>query len=125
MQITISQRSSTPIYQQLYDQISAQIIRGDLAQNEPLPPMRTIAKELRVSIITIKKSCDMLERNGLLYTVVGRGTFVESLSTEDRREKQSDSLTRRLEQDIAYCRAVGLSLGEILEWVTAIYHREA
>ena len=66
--IVVRTTSQTPIYKQLYDQISSQIINGDLKSDDALPSMRTIAKEIRVSIITIKKTWEMLERNGFIYT---------------------------------------------------------
>ena len=76
MEITLSHRSPRPIYQQLYDQVSAQIIRGELVKDQALPPIRTMAKELRVSVITVKKAWELLERDGLVYGVVGRGSSV-------------------------------------------------
>ena len=121
MEVTLSHRSQKPIYQQLYDQVSAQIIRGDMAKDQPLPPIRTVAKELRISVITVKKAWEMLERDGLLYGVVGRGSFVEDLSTEEREIKRTRSLSEKLKQGISHCRDMGLSLDEILESVRTIY----
>ena len=73
MNITISGISEKPIYQQVIDQLSAQIIQGEL---NPGTMLRTVAKELRISVITIKKAWEELERLGFIYTMVGRGCFV-------------------------------------------------
>ena len=123
MEVTLSHRSQKPIYQQLYDQVSAQIIRGDLERDELLPPIRTVAKELRISVITVKKAWELLERDGLVYGVVGRGSFVENLSREDRETKRTRSLSEKLKQGIEHCRDMGLSLDEILESVQSIYEQ--
>lgn len=124
MEVTLSHRSQTPIYQQLYDQISAQIIRGDLRKDDALPPIRTMAKELRVSVITIKKAWELLERDGFVYAVVGRGSFVEGLSTEERHARRADSISEKLRQGIEHCREMGLTLEEILASVKSIYRQQ-
>jgi GntR family transcriptional regulator len=121
MEITLSHKSQKPIYRQLYDQISAQIIRGDLEKDQALPPIRTMAKELRISVITVKKAWELLERDGLIYGVVGRGSFVEDLSREDRHEKRSTTVSDKLRQGIEHCREMGLTLDEVLESVREIY----
>lgn len=121
MLVSISPRSSEPIYQQLYDQISAQIIRGELQADAPLPPIRTLAKELRISVITVKKAYELLEREGLIYTVVGRGTFVEELSSADRSDRRTEELVRRLREDVAHYKRMGLALDEIIRWVRIVF----
>ena len=125
MEIVISQRSQKPIYQQLYDQVSAQIIRGDLQKDQALPPIRTMAKELRVSVITVKKAWELLERDGLVYGVVGRGSFVEDLSREDRHAKRSDKVSETLRQGIAHCKEMGLTLNDVLRSVQEIYEERS
>jgi len=122
MNITLSRRSQKPIYQQLYDQVSAQIIRGYLKKDQPLPPIRTMAKELRVSVITVKKAWELLERAGLIYGIVGRGSFVEDLSGGERLRKRSTSISETLRQGIDHCREMGLTLDEILESVRELYN---
>ncbi len=122
MNVTVSPRSEKPIYQQLYEQISAQILRGELASEFPLPPIRTMAKELRISVITVKKAWEMLEREGFIYSIVGRGCFVEDLSAAARTDKRIEKLTERLTKDLAYYREMGLTLHEIIRWVKHVYN---
>ena len=76
MNVTISNKSEKPIYEQLYEQISAQILKGELVSGYCLPPIRQAALELGVSVITVKKAWEGLERSGLIYTVTGKGCFV-------------------------------------------------
>lgn len=115
MNILISTASDKPIYQQIFDQISAQIIRGDLKGGTMLPPIRTAAKELHISVITVKKAWEELERLGFIDTMVGRGCFVADLTTNDLEDKLGGLLEEKISKDIAYYKELGLSLEEVLE----------
>lgn len=115
MNIIISDTSDTPIYQQITEQIKAQILRGDLPSGTPLPPIRTAAKELRISVITVKKAWEQLEGMGLIATRVGRGTVVAAMSEEQLREAKADILDSSLARDIRYYRELGFSQEEIIK----------
>lgn len=119
--IVISKVSDKPIYQQIFDQISSQIIKGVLETGQSLPPIRTVAKELRISVITIKKAWEELERQGFIYTMVGRGCFVAELSSKDILEKRSSLIDKKLEKDVEYYKELGLSLKEIIEAIKKVY----
>ena len=121
MNIVISDTADTPIYQQMAEQIKAQILRGDLPPGTPLPPIRTIAKELRISVITVKKAWEQLEGMGLISTRVGRGSFVSALSEEQLRETKADILNHNLAQDIRYYQDLGFSQEEIIEAIKKHY----
>lgn len=121
--IIITNTSDKPIYQQLIDQISGQIIKGELENDQGLPPIRTVAKELRISIITVKKAWEQLERDGFIYTVVGRGCFVADLSRNQIENKRDDLITTRMLKDIAYYKELGLSLQEVLAAISKLYDR--
>ncbi len=124
MNIVISDASDTPIYQQMFEQIRAQILRGELPPGAPLPPIRTIALELRISVITVKKAWEMLEGMGLIVTRVGRGTVVASMSDERLQDTKADLLNARLAQDIRFCRELGFSQEEIMEAVKEHFGNE-
>ena len=121
MNIVISGASSKPIYQQIFDQVSSQIVRGELEPGTMLPPIRTVAKELRISVITIKKAWEELERLGFIYTMVGRGCFVADLSAGDLMGKRSALLEEKIEKNIEYYKSLGLTLDEIIEAVRKFY----
>ena len=82
--IDLRTTSDTPIYQQIAERIRAAILDGSLESDACLPPIRTMAAELRVSVITVKKAYELLERQGLLYAVTGRGSFVAPIAAGDR-----------------------------------------
>ena len=118
--IVITGAADKPIYQQLYEQISAQIIKGELAQGEGLPPIRTVAKELRISVITVKKAWEELERQGFIYTMAGKGCFVAPQPGE-LSAKRGELAEEKLKKNIEYYKALGLSLEELIDLVKQHY----
>lgn len=115
MNIVINPTSEDPIYQQIYDQISAQIIRGELPSETCLPPIRTVAKELRISVITIKRAWEELEHDGFIYTMAGKGCFVAPLPDEKLADKRNALAAEKMLKDIEYYKSLGLSLDEVQE----------
>ena len=88
MNISISNQNGKPIYEQITEQIKALILAGQLKEGDPLPSMRLLAKELRISVITTKRAYEELEREGFLYTLTGKGSFVAGKNAEFLREEQ-------------------------------------
>ena len=115
MNIVISPTSEDPIYRQIYDQISSQIIRGELPSEFCLPPIRTVAKELRISVITIKRAWEELEHDGFIYTMAGKGCFVAPLPEEKLADKHNALASEKMLKDIEYYKSLGLSLDEVQE----------
>ncbi len=115
MNIVISPTSEDPIYKQIYDQVSSQIIRGELPSDYCLPPIRTVAKELRISVITIKRAWEELEHDGFIYTQAGKGCFVAPLPQEKLADKRNTLATEKMLKDIEYYKSLGLSLDEVQE----------
>ena len=76
MNVFIDNKRGAPIYDQIYSQIKAQIINGELKEDEALPSIRNLAKDLRISVITTKRAYDELEREGFIYTLPAKGCFV-------------------------------------------------
>ena len=111
--INISNKSDKPIYQQLFEQISSQILSGRLKSDFNLPPIRTAAKELRVSVITVKKAWEELERLGLIYTVTGKGCFISDLSEEELKQKRTEILETQMEKDIGFYKELGTTKEEL------------
>jgi GntR family transcriptional regulator len=121
MNVAISNTSEKPIYQQLFEQISAQILRGEIEGGYCLPPIRQAAKELRVSIITVKKAWEELERSGLIYTVTGKGCFVVELTYNDMLQKRNEMILIQMSKDTSYYKSFGLTIEEVIELLNKIY----
>ena len=94
MLIFIDNKSGTPIYDQIYTQLKGQIISGALKEDEMLPSIRALAKELRISVITTKRAYDELEQEGFIYTLPGKGSFVAKRNVQLVREEN----LRQIEQ---------------------------
>ena len=121
MNIIISNSSNKPIYEQITDQIRQMIMNGELRPGEPLPSMRFLAKELRISVITTKRAYEELERDGFICTQVGKGSFVADSNQEIVREAQLREIENLLEAAVEKSRYCGLSLEELKELLTMIY----
>ena len=115
MNITISNTSGLPIYEQIRDQIKGQIISGALAANAPLPSIRNLAKDLRISVITTKRAYEELEREGYLYTVAGKGCFIAERNLELVREENLRSIEQHVQAILEIAAPLGLDLNEIFE----------
>ncbi len=115
MQIIVSNASDKPIYEQVYTQIKGAILRGEAKEGELLPSIRALAKELRISAITTKRAFDDLERDGFIYTVPGKGSFVAAKNRELVREEHLKGAEEKFAEGISLARAGGISDGEIGE----------
>ena len=96
MLIFINNKDGVPIYDQIYSQIKEQIINGTLEEDAPLPSIRSLAKDLQISVITTKRAYDELEKSELIYTAPGRGSFVSAKNTELLREENLKKMASRL-----------------------------
>ena len=121
MNVSISNTSEKPIYQQLFEQISAQILKGELESGYCLPPIRQAALELRVSIITVKKAWEELERSGLINTVTGKGCFVAEFSSEEKLQMRNEMILKQMVVDASYYKSFGLTIEEVIELLKKAY----
>ena len=117
MYILIDNKSTAPIYEQIYTQIKNQIISGDLEANEMLPSIRGLAKDLRISFITTKRAYEELEKDGFIYTIQAKGCFVAPKNTELIREENLKKIEEHIEQIIQLAASCSLSREDILEMV--------
>ena len=115
MHIFIDNKSGVPIYDQIYSQIKAQIISGELEQDQMLPSIRGLAKDLRISFITTKRAYDELEREGFLYTVPGKGSYVAAKNVELLREENLKKIEEHMEQIVRLAASCHLSRAQLLE----------
>lgn len=109
MKIIINTSLMVPIYEQIVDQIKMLIRNGELKENDNLPSVRTLSKELKISALTVKKAYDNLESEGFTVTVHGKGTYVVATNTELLLEEQKKELEADLEQAIQKGRRCGIS----------------
>lgn len=109
MKIIISTSSMVPIYEQIIDQIKTMIRKEELKQNDQLPSVRALSKELKISALTVKKAYDELEREGFTVTVHGKGSYVVAANTELMMEEQRKEVEQDLEQAILKGRRFGIS----------------
>ena len=120
MNLFIDNKSGKPIYEQIYSQIKAQIISRELCEDEALPSIRNLAKDLRISVITTKRAYEELEREGFLYTVAGKGCFVAPKNVELLREENLKRIEEHLEairQLAATCNLTKRDLAEMLDCI--------
>ena len=109
MKIIINTSLMVPIYEQIVDQIKMLIRNWELKENDNLPSVRTLSKELKISALTVKKAYDNLESEGFTVTVHGKGTYVAATNTELLLEEQKKELEADLEQAIQKGRRCGIS----------------
>ena len=115
MNIFIDNKRGAPIYAQIYSQIKAQIIGGDLQEDESLPSIRSLAKDLRISVITTKRAYEELEKEGFIYTVAGKGSFVAPKNVELLREENLKKIESYIQEIRKLAIPCGLNMEDIIE----------
>lgn len=115
MKIIISNDSGLPIYEQIKNQIKAQIVAGELRADEALPGMRTLASDLKVSVITTKRAYNDLEQEGYIYSMPGKGSFVKKLNEEVVRENALAEIEKYFTDAMTVAKAAGIEIEELQE----------
>ena len=115
MKIMINNSSMQPIYEQIVEQIKQQILQGKLKEGEALSSVRVLAKDLKISALTVKKAYDYLEQEGLIATVHGKGSFVLAANPSLLEEEQRREVEICIEQAVAKGRSCGMSDAELRE----------
>ena len=124
MTILIDNSSGAPIYDQIYTQVKGQIISGALSENEALPSIRSLAKDLRISVITTKRAYDELEREGFLYTVAGKGSFVATKNVELLREHNLRQIEEHLRDILTLAASCNLRRNDLVEMLDLMIGEE-
>ena len=115
MHIILNHSSMVPIYEQLMEQIKSEIMNASLKENDALPSVRTLAGELRISALTVKKAYDKLEEDGFVTTVHGKGTYVAATNKELLLEEQRKEIENDLEMAIQKGKRYGLTKEELTD----------
>ena len=115
MLILIDNKSGAPIYDQIFNQIKGHILSGELTQDEALPSIRGLAKDLRISVITTKRAYEELERAGFIYTVPGKGSFVAAKNNELLREEHLKKIEEHMAAIRSLAQGAALTREEMLQ----------
>lgn len=115
MKLSVLTNSSVPAYKQICDQLTSQILSGQIAGGTPLPPIRTVAKQIGVSVITVRSAWDALEADGLIVTKAGSGCFAAELNENEREAIRRRALSEPLEAFVSVARSLGYHDKEIAE----------
>ena len=115
MDILISNSCGRPIYQQIYDQIKAAILSGELREGDMLPSIRALAKDLRRSVITTKRAYEELEQGGYIYTAAGKGCFVSQKSSGMVYEEHLKKIEEHMSEIARLAGASGITEGQLIE----------
>ncbi|MCK8061105.1 MULTISPECIES: GntR family transcriptional regulator [unclassified Fusibacter] len=124
MNIVITNTSKKPIYEQIETQLIEQILKGSLTDGEQLPSIRSLARSLGVSVITVKRAYDDLETQGYLYTIGGKGSYVVGQSQERVQEKQRQIVEEQLYHTIAEFKIMGVGKKDVLEIISLLWEEE-
>lgn len=121
MEIIISNNVGKPIYEQITSQIKAMIMSGELQAGDPIPSMRALAKSIHVSVITVQKAYEDLQRDGFIETTVGRGSFVSAQNKEFYQEEQQRIAEEHLQSAAEIARVSNIPLAKLLELLVLFY----
>jgi len=124
MRVVISNASPDQIYEQIVQQVRAQILSGELSEGQTLPSIRGLARDLQISVITTKRAYEELEREGFLNTVGGKGTFVAAQNQEFLREKKMKAVEEKLAEAVDRARALGVDRDQLVAMLQLLYGEE-
>ena len=124
MDIIISNSVDTPLYEQVKEQIKNKIVANELKAGELLPSIRSLAKDLRISVITTKNAYDELEKEGYVETIPAKGTYVANKNTELIKEEQLQKVEGLIDTAVSIAKISGISKDEIKEMLDILYGEE-
>ena len=124
MDIIISNSSNIPLYEQVKEQIKNKIVSNELKTGELLPSIRSLAKDLRISVITTKNAYEELEREGYVETIPGKGTYVANKNKELIKEEQLQKIEGLIHTAVSIAKISGISKEEIREMLDILFEEE-
>ena len=117
MNLRIQSKSGVPIYEQIVVQMRELILKGILKEGEMLPSIRILASDLKISVITTKRAYEELEKEGMVYSVPGKGFYVDNPDRDFLEEKRVRGVEEELAQAVKKCKEAGISKEEVKEMV--------
>jgi Predicted transcriptional regulators len=124
VEIIISSNTSKPIYEQITSQMKAMIMNGKLQTGNPIPSMRALAKSLHVSVITVQRAYEELQRDGFIETTVGRGSFISAQNKDFYQEEQQKKAEAYLQKATDIGKTSNISLEKLIELLAMFYTEE-
>ena len=124
MEIVISNKTSRPLYEQIGTQIKTQIMNGKLKAGEALPSIRSLAKSLQISVLTVQKAYDLLQADGFIETTAGKGCYVSVQNQDFYLEEQQKKIESYFNQAIEIARTSGISLNKLINLLTLLYEED-
>lgn len=121
MEIFIQEDNSLPIYEQIIREIKKAIVKKEMVPGDMLPSIRSLARNLEISVITTKRAYEELEKQGLIYSVVGKGFYVKEPNRERLKEEQLKQIEKKMTDLIRESREMGISLKEMKEMLSTLY----
>lgn len=124
MKILISNTSDAPLYQQIKEQIIDAILKGELVEGDPLPSIRAFANDLKVSVLTIRRVYDDLEKEGFVNSQVGIGTFVSTSNIELLRDSKRRLVEQKMLEMIQTAKSLGITQQELNDMMNILFKEE-
>ena len=124
MDIVVSNKGSRPLYEQIADQIKGAILRGEGKAGDPLPSIRSLAKALHISILTVQKAYDTLQEEGFIETTAGKGCYVAPQNQDFYLEEQQKKIEEKFAEAITIARASGISLEKLTDLLSLMYEED-
>ena len=124
MDIVISNNTGKPIYEQITTQVKAMIISGELKAGDAIPSMRALAKSIHVSVITVQRAYEELQRDGFIETEIGRGTYILARNKDFYKEQKQKEIEEHLQSAIAIAKENAIPLDKIVEVLKILYLEE-
>ncbi|WP_353947915.1 GntR family transcriptional regulator [Sporolactobacillus sp. Y61] len=117
MDIILSHTTDQPIYRQIKEQITAQILNGQMLDHQPLPSIRILAKTLKVSVITTKRAYEELEKEGYIFTIPGKGSFISRQDKDQLRKKKLSEVRARLSEIVRDCESFNIDKEQLVRMI--------
>ncbi len=124
MEIIVSNKVSKPLYEQIASQIKAAIMSGELSAGEPIPSMRSLAKSLQISVLTVQKAYETLQDEGFIETTAGKGCYVSAQNQDFYLEEQQKKIEEKFVEAIELARSSNIKLDKLLNLLTLLYEED-
>ena len=124
MEIVVSNKASSPLYEQIATQIKAAIMSGELKAGEAIPSVRALAKSLHISILTVQKAYATLQEYGFIETTAGKGCYVSAQNQDFYLEEQQKKIEEKFSEAVGIARTSGINLDKLISLLTLLYQED-